>query len=876
VLFGDVGNDWLVGGTNEDHLYGGYGNDLLNADDNLDSTRVDVTVTYASLKALTILYAGGDANSVRDLTNALDNAQYEQARGRIANQLDKLREYSDHVLDSVDKQFTPDQAATLTRLVTALGQNDPLANNIPDPRGTAPAYADIAVGGAGRDVLIANTSSDRLYDWYGEFNTYVAPWSEHEGEGHEGTWNDGVDAELVQYLTDLAISDGADTTRGGDILRNGEPYGELGLVQYGDADWRAQIGEERDEELTLRNAPDEDSLGFTVLRTPSATVDRLERLHLDSTSEALLHRVILVGQLTASDQSLLSVYGTYALNKLVSYGYVVKTNGLVVATDKLWIAVGLADAPGLESRSPSSGTPTTPITLTGTGDVGDTITIYTGTTAVATGMVSADGRWTITLTLPVGVQQLTAKQTVNALPHVGLTSAASESICITIYPNAPSITSVSTPAVTTTTAPVTVAGRGDAGDTIALYDGWYKIATAIVAAGGTWSLIVSLAVGTHSLTAVQATPVQPILASGSSNAVSVRVYAPPAAPTISSTSGSSPLTVSGTGVAGDTLTLYEGAAVLGTVAVGSGGGWSLSLSLAIGTHVLTAKQADPVSGGVSAMSSNVTVTVNPSAPPIVSVSTPAVTTTSSPVTVTGTGDAGDTVALYDGATKIATVVVGAGGGWTLTVSLAVGTHSLTATQTTSGIVKFTSAPSAPVTVRVYAPPPAPTISAPANSATALTVNGTGGVGNTISVYDGTTLIGTALVGSGGTWSLALTLTLGAHSLSTKQRDPAAGGTSVASSSVTVNVYTTPPPPAITSVTRATSTATVSGTGIAGQTITLYDGTTAIATVVVGAGGTWSKSVSLGIGSHSLTATQYLVSGVPSAASAPVVVTVPSR
>src|SRR4029077_15560827 len=39
AIFGDLGNDWLVGGTNADHLYGGYGNDLLNADDNLDSTR---------------------------------------------------------------------------------------------------------------------------------------------------------------------------------------------------------------------------------------------------------------------------------------------------------------------------------------------------------------------------------------------------------------------------------------------------------------------------------------------------------------------------------------------------------------------------------------------------------------------------------------------------------------------------------------------------------------------------------------------------------------------------------------------------------------------------------------------------------------------
>ncbi len=35
-IFGDLGNDWLVGGTGRDNIYGGWGNDLLNADDDHD------------------------------------------------------------------------------------------------------------------------------------------------------------------------------------------------------------------------------------------------------------------------------------------------------------------------------------------------------------------------------------------------------------------------------------------------------------------------------------------------------------------------------------------------------------------------------------------------------------------------------------------------------------------------------------------------------------------------------------------------------------------------------------------------------------------------------------------------------------------------
>ena len=35
MIFGDLGNDWLVGGTGNDTIWGGWGNDLMNADDDL-------------------------------------------------------------------------------------------------------------------------------------------------------------------------------------------------------------------------------------------------------------------------------------------------------------------------------------------------------------------------------------------------------------------------------------------------------------------------------------------------------------------------------------------------------------------------------------------------------------------------------------------------------------------------------------------------------------------------------------------------------------------------------------------------------------------------------------------------------------------------
>ena len=101
--------------------------------------------------------------------------------------------------------------------------------------------------------------------------------------------------------------------------------------------------------------------------------------------------------------------------------------------------------------------------------------------------------------------------------------------------------------------------------------------------------------------------------------------------------------------------------------------------------------------------------------------------------------------------------------------------------------------------------------------------------------------------------------------------PQAGLTSAMSKAVSVNVA--PAAPSITGTTKAGSFVTVSGTGLAGAVITLYDGTKAVGTVVVGAGGTWSLTVKLSSGSHTLTATQTLAHIPASPASAAVTVSV---
>ncbi|MDR3598285.1 Ig-like domain-containing protein [Clostridium sp.] len=258
-----------------------------------------------------------------------------------------------------------------------------------------------------------------------------------------------------------------------------------------------------------------------------------------------------------------------------------------------------------------------------------------------------------------------------------------------------------------------------------------------------------------------------------------------------STSNNKP-TISGTGQAGDTVTVYDGTTVIGTATVDSNGNWSLTpaTALADGKHVITATQAD-AAGNESGVSNTVNLTIVLSAPVITS-PTDGTSTSSNKPTISGTGQAGDTVTVYDGTTAIGTATVDSNGNWSLTpaTALADGNHVITATQAdaagnTSGVsnrVNLTIVPSAPVIT-------SPT-DGTSTSNNKPTISGTGQAGDTVTVYDGTTVIGTATVDSNGNWSLtpATALADGNHVITATQTD---SGGNVSGVSNTVNITIAP-------------------------------------------------------------------------------------
>lgn len=147
------------------------------------------------------------------------------------------------------------------------------------------------------------------------------------------------------------------------------------------------------------------------------------------------------------------------------------------------------------------------------------------------------------------------------------------------------------------------------------------------------------------------------------------------------------------------------------------------------------------------------------------------------------------------------------------------------------------------------------------------MRGTGESGSIITLYNGTTVIGTTTVVN-GLWNITPTTALpnGTYTLTAVATD-AAGNPSGTSNSISFTVNSTPLVVSNIEDDQGVFTGslsngsvtddtlpTISGTGIAGSTVYIYDNglPDAIATVQVGVDGTWSINVPLSEGVNNLT------------------------
>ena len=598
----------------------------------------------------------------------------------------------------------------------------------------------------------------------------------------------------------------------------------------------------------------------------------------------------------------------------------------IVAPPPVLAAPHLAAASDTGASSSDGITSATTPTITGTGAIaGAKVSVYSGATLLGTGVATSTGAWSVVSSklTPDGVYSLTATQT----DSNGNTSAPSAALPITIETVAAQLTGLaltatsdsgrsSTDGITNVLTPTVTGGGASAGATVRLYNtnGTSVLGTGVAGANGLWTITsAALASGAHTLTAKETDLAGNVSVASAALTVTIDNTAPAAPskaalspPATGNTTTLTTPTFIGTAEANSTVTLYDGATVIGSViANATTGAWTIvSSALAGGVHNISATDTD-VAGNVSGSSAALAVTIQaptvgtPGAPVLSAASdsgvssSDGITKVTTPV-FTGSATAGSTVTLYaNGTTVLGTAVASTAGTWTITSSkLAAGTYQIAATDTVSGVVSPLS-PALAVTIDTSAAAPsAPVLTAASDSGvsstdritnvTTPTFTGTGAeAGATVSLYDGTTVRGTALADASGNWTvISSTLTNGSHTLTTKETD-LAGNVSVASASTIVTIDTTQPAtpskPALSGSTTITipPQPTFTGTAEAGDSVTLYDGATIVGTGTAAATtGAWTITAStLAGGVHNITVTSTDTAGNVSASSAALTVTI---
>ena len=490
--------------------------------------------------------------------------------------------------------------------------------------------------------------------------------------------------------------------------------------------------------------------------------------------------------------------------------------------------------------------------------------------------------------------------------------------------------------VTDDTQP-TFKGTSEGGAVIKLYDGSTLIGSAKADASGSWTITTNiLADGLHNVTATATNTVGQVSdptgiwnfstdTSKPANVTDLVVLDDVGNQTgplhSGDTTDDSRPTFSGGAEAGGKVIIYDNGAKIGEAPVGTDGKWSFTPSsdLPEGNHAFTTEVVDAAGNG-SGQSAPLNVVVDTST---VDVSIVRVIDAVGSITgniapndgvtddtrpeIDGKGKAGATITVFDGSVALGTTTVKADGTWSFkpTADLAEGAHSLKAeSKDLAGNTSNSSAFNFSVDTT---PPAKPTIGEVIDDVGAITgpianggvtddptptLTGQAEAGSKVTVYDNGTVLGSVIAGADGKWNYTPTtgISEGEHKFTTDATDKA-GNTSPKSDVFTITTDYTPPDAsklAITGVLDSVGNVTgnvlsggvtddsrpvISGTGTAGDTITVYakDSTDnhRIGTATVDATGHWTMqpATALVSGLNDLTAVESDPAGNATAPSA---------
>ncbi len=519
-----------------------------------------------------------------------------------------------------------------------------------------------------------------------------------------------------------------------------------------------------------------------------------------------------------------------------------------------------------------------------------TVTFMEGTRTLGSTVLNASGSAALSINdLAVGQHTIIAKYAGDANNAASDSDPLVETILQTSQVSVASSQNPSTATqMLTFTATVTAAAAVSAGS-VDFYDGSTRMGSGTVSSSGVATFSTQLLqAGTHTIVASFGGNTTTAPSQGSLTQTINRISTTTllsVAPTTITVGANVTMQVSVSGMTGvvptGAITFREDARVLGLQNVDSNGNVTYTTSaLTPGTHSVTASYggdswnnfstSTAISVTVNKLTTNTVVTT--SANPSDAGSTLTVTATVTPASgQPPSGAITGYVMLYDGATSLGNVQLGAGGAASISSSaFSVGTHTLTATyQESSFANSSTSAPFAQV-IQQAASRTSLALSAPNTiagkpltlTATVATTGATRATG-TITFLDGGTSIGQATLNVQGIGSFTTTtLPVGSHSLTAafagdvnftaSQSAVAPETVRVGSTTLTLAVSSTQL--IAGSTLNVTSKLTSDGVLTSTTAVTLLDNGTTLATLVPNSSGAVSFSTStLAVGSHTLQA-----------------------
>ena len=587
---------------------------------------------------------------------------------------------------------------------------------------------------------------------------------------------------------------------------------------------------------------------------------------------------------------------------------------------------------------------TTP-TLAGKAEPGSSVRIHDNGSLLGFAVADGNGSWSFTPTTPLsnGVHEFD----VIAVDKAGNASEPSETFSInvdTVIPNKPLILSVYddqgdvtgnlSPGAATDDSKPLLAGSAEANTTVVIKDKGVEIGRAPVGSDGKWSFEPTkpLSIGKHGFTAEAVDKAGNTSLPSDRFNLEVVTDVAPSVPAIISvvddvgditgniqknavTDDARP-TINGTAQAGTTVSIYIDGVLSGTAEVTANGEWSYtpSANLIDGLHNITAKAINGV-GNVSPETGQYPINVDtrpadkPSADDAVllddagSVTGPildgTVTDDATP-TFEGKGEPNGSVIIYDNGKEIGRVPSDANGVWNFTPSPALGDGSHSLSYEVVDQAGNVSPKSDPINFVVDTTGVKVSIDGALDNVGTITgeidkngvtddvtptLHGKGTIGGMVKVYEGSALLGEAVVDAEGKWSLTpvVPLSEGLHSL-TATVTTAANGESERVGPFELTVDLTPPNvPVIEEINDDVgasqgalgqgqhtddATPTLSGKADAGTTVSIYDKGSLLGSVVADPSGNWSFTPSPPLlnGAHDFTVTAQDKAGNESEAS----------